>query len=246
MSCRNGCSSRTWNVSTRFEPLITVSNAQPIHLARPVQHLLDLLQGAAVRPQQRTIIALAGLPGSGKSTLAAALAQAVNAQAGPGSMVALGMDGFHLTRASLAQFPDPAAALRRRGAPWTFDPQALALRLQALRQRSTPVSWPAYEHSVHDPVEDALTISPDTPLVLVEGLYLLHHGHGWDMAGAFDERWFLDVPLDTAHERLARRHMATSGQSRVQAEARIAVNDRLNAEIVEASRARADWLVRDD
>jgi pantothenate kinase len=222
-----------------------MSSAQPPHLARPVQHLLDLLQRAAVRPQHRTLIALAGLPGAGKSTLAAALAQAVNAQAGPGSMVALGMDGFHLSRASLALFPDPAAALRRRGAPWTFDPQALARRLQALHQRNTAVSWPAYEHSVHDPVEDALTISPETPLVLVEGLYLLHQGHGWDVAGAFDERWFLDVPLTTACERLARRHMATSGQSLAQAEARIAVNDRLNAEIVDASRSGADWLIRE-
>lgn len=231
---------------TRFDAFNTLLSAQPAHLALPVQHLLDLLQRAAGRPQQRTLIALAGLPGAGKSTLAAALAQAVNDQAGPGSMVALGMDGFHLTRARLALFPDPVAALRRRGAPWTFDPQALTLHLQALRQRSKPVSWPAYEHSVHDPVEDALTISPDTPLVLVEGLYLLHQGHGWDMAGAFDERWFLDVPLATAHERLARRHMATSGQSRAQAEARIEVNDRLNADIVWASRAAADWLVRDE
>jgi pantothenate kinase len=226
--------------------LNTVPSAQPPDLARPVQHLLDLLQGAAGCPQQRTLIALAGLPGAGKSTLAAALAQAVNDQAGPGSMVALSMDGFHLTRARLSLFPDPVAALRRRGAPWTFDPQALSLRLQALRQRSKPVSWPAYEHSVHDPVEDALTISPDTPLVLVEGLYLLHQGHGWDMAGAFDERWFLDVPPATAHERLARRHMATSGQSRAQAEARIEVNDRLNAEIVWSSRGGADWLVAGD
>ena len=221
-------------------------SAQPAHLARPVQHLLDLLQRAAGRSQHRTLIALAGLPGAGKSTLAAALAQAVNDQAGPGSMVALSMDGFHLTRSSLALFPDPVAALRRRGAPWTFDPQALTLRLQALRHRSKPVSWPAYEHSVHDPVEDALTISAGTPLVLVEGLYLLYQGHGWDLAGAFDERWFLDVPPATAHERLVRRHMATSGQSRAQAEARIAVNDSLNAEIVSASRCAADWLVRDE
>jgi pantothenate kinase len=218
----------------------------PRQLDQPVQRLLDLLRLSATRPRQRTLIALAGLPGAGKSTLAAALARAVNTQAGPGSMVALGMDGFHLTRNRLAQFPDPAAALRRRGAPWTFDPQALALRLQALRQCDTPVRWPAYEHSVHDPVEDAVTITPDTALVLVEGLYLLHNDHGWDVAGAFDERWFLDVPLTTACERLALRHMATSDQSRAQAEARIAVNDRLNAEIVLASRSGADWLVRGD
>lgn len=228
----------------------SLPQADPPQLADPVRRLLDLLRLATSRPQQRILIALAGLPGSGKSTLAAALAKAVNAQAGPGAMVALGMDGFHLSRAALAQFPDPAAALRRRGAPWTFDPQALARQLQALRQPgaadSAAVDWPGFEHGVGDPVPAAVSVAPGTRLVLVEGLYLLHKDHGWDVAGAFDERWFLDVPLTTACERLAHRHMATSGQSRAQAEARIAVNDRLNAGIVLTTRSGADWLVAVD
>lgn len=224
--------------------------ADPPRLADPVARLLEMLGSAARRPQQRTLIALAGLPGSGKSTLAAAWTEAVNAQAGAGAMVALGMDGFHLSRAALARFPDPVAALRRRGAPWTFDPQALAAQLQALRQPCTadsaPVDWPGFEHGVGDPVEAAVSVAPSTRLVLVEGLYLLHKDHGWDVASAFDERWFLDVPLATACERLARRHMATSGQSRAQAEDRIEANDRRNAGIVLTSRSDADWLVTAD
>ncbi|MEO6322497.1 MAG: nucleoside triphosphate hydrolase [Polaromonas sp.] len=215
-------------------------------LLQPVQRLLDLLNA---NPSLRILIALAGLPGSGKSTVAAQWAEAVNARLGPGTMVALGMDGFHLSKATLADFPDPAAALARRGSPWTFDPQALALRLQALR--GTPdlaglvypsVSWPGFEHGLGDPVPDAVQVSPETRLVLVEGLYLLHGGDGWDLADAFDERWFLDVSLEVAMERLVLRHMAASSQDRAAAEARIAINDRLNAEIVKPSRNVADWL----
>jgi pantothenate kinase len=228
----------------------SLPQAEPPRLADPVRRLLEMLGSADRSPPQRTLIALAGLPGSGKSTLAAAWTQAVNAQAGPGAMVALGMDGFHLSRAALARFPDPVAALRRRGAPWTFDPQALARQLQALRQpgaaESAPVDWPGFEHGVGDPVEAALSVAPGTRLVLVEGLYLLHKDHGWDVASAFDERWFLDVPLTTACERLARRHMATSDQSLAQAQERIAVNDRLNAGIVLTTRSGADWLVAVD
>ncbi|MFM2275120.1 MAG: hypothetical protein RL211_992 [Pseudomonadota bacterium] len=165
-------------------------------------------------------------------------------------MVALGMDGFHLTREALDQFADPAAALRRRGSPWTFDPAALAARLKVLQEVSPgtdkpPVMWPAFEHGVGDPVEDALAITPMIRLVLLEGLYLLHRADGWNLAGLLDECWYLDVPMDVAMQRLTARHRATWNLTQAEAQARIAVNDRLNADIVLHSRQRADWLVAD-
>ena len=198
----------------------------------------------AAKPQRRIFIALAGLPGSGKSTVADQLAQAVNLEAGPGAMVALGMDGFHLTRAQLAQSPDPAAAFKRRGSPWTFDPQALAQRLRALRDPIGQTdSWPGFDHGLGDPVADAILVQPGTRLVLVEGLYLLHTGHDWNLAGLFDELWFLDVPMKVAMDRLVLRHMAANAQSREVALERLAANDQLNADIVAASRPAARWLV---
>jgi pantothenate kinase len=213
----------------------------PQPLPHPVHHLLQLL-GRPTDQRQRILIALAGLPGSGKSTIAAQLADAVNAQAGPGTAVALGMDGFHLTKAQLAQFADPVAALARRGSPWTFDTHALGERLQALRGPAA-VFWPGFEHGVGDPVPDAVRVVPSTRLLLIEGLYLLHKGHGWDLADQFDERWFLDVPMDVAMNRLITRHMRANGHSREVAEARVAGNDQLNAEIVWPSRLSAQWLV---
>ena len=214
-------------------------------LADPVDHLLKLLQASGSR---RTVIGLVGLPGSGKSTVAARLADEVNEQAGAGTMVALGMDGFHLTRAALAQFPDPAAALRRRGSPWTFAPAALAARLRLLREVSLekaapPVMWPGFEHGVGDPVDDAVAIAPSVRLVLLEGLYLLHRSDGWNLAGLMDECGYLDVPMDVAMQRLTARHMATWGLTQDEAVARIAVNDQLNALTVQASRPLADWSV---
>jgi pantothenate kinase len=215
-------------------------------LSRPIHHLLGLLAAAAA---PRILIGLAGFPGSGKSTVAARLADAVNSQTGDHTMVVLGMDGFHLTKATLATFPDPAAALARRGAPWTFDAPALATRLQALREVdgvAQYVSWPGFEHGVGDPVPDAVQVPPTTRLVLVEGLYLLHAGDGWGLSHLFDERWFLDVPLDVAMSRLVLRHMASGTPSRAQAQHRVDMNDRLNADIVQSSRARAQWLLVND
>lgn len=218
----------------------------PPLISQPVQHLLDLLHA---HPQRRTVVGLVGLPGSGKSTIATQLADAVNAQAGPRQMLALGMDGFHLPRATLAQMPDPAAALARRGSPWTFDPAGLAARLQALRGApllpgAAPVPWPAFEHNVGDPVENAVLVPPSARLVLVEGLYLLHRAHGWQLDGLFDTCWYLDVPMELALQRLVARHQAAWGFSAAQAQARVAENDQLNADIVLQSRERADGLVQ--
>ena len=211
-------------------------------MTEPLQTLLARLTLDA----PRALIALAGLPGSGKSTLAAYLAAEVNAIAGPGTMAALGMDGFHLPKAALRQMPDPEAAFARRGAPWTFDVPALVSRLHELRGAAgrSAVGWPGFQHEIGDPVEDALAVAPTTRLILVEGLYLLHSEDGWEeLCSLWDERWYLDTPMETAMERLTERHRTAWGLTRAEAERRVAANDRLNAEIVARTRSRADKRV---
>ncbi|MEO6292878.1 MAG: hypothetical protein ABIO88_09710 [Burkholderiaceae bacterium] len=209
----------------------------------PAGRLLQLMEADV---SKRILIGVVGLPGSGKSTLATKLVDAVNQHTGSQVAVALSMDGFHLTKAALAQFADPQAALARRGSPWTFDPARLAIKLQQLRETTdNTLSWPAFEHGVGDPVEDALLIPSDAKLIIVEGLYLLHRAHGWQLTGLLDECWYLDTPMDVAMQRLMNRHMAAWGLSSEQALARLAVNDRLNADIVNQTRGFADRLIQD-
>ncbi len=218
-------------------------------------HALDFHQAVArlchhaASGGARALIALAGVPGSGKSTLAARLAEAVNRRVSPHAMAALGMDGFHLPKAALRQMANPEEALARRGAPWTFDAAGLAARLALVRQSGGVVwcAWPDFQHGVGDPVERQNAVRPETRVILVEGLYLIHRADGWEaVAAAFDERWYLDTPLTLAMQRLARRHMASWSVTADQAEARIARNDRLNAEIVIASQPAAEWFLRGD
>src|SRR4051812_7202022 len=91
-----------WGIST-----IMIDPAHPTMLPplleQPVQRLVARLESAT----SRWVIGLAGMPGSGKTTLAARLAEAVNARTAPNTIVALGMDGFHFTKAELRQFPNP-------------------------------------------------------------------------------------------------------------------------------------------
>ena len=220
--------------------------AAPPMLHAPVNRLLELL---GREPGRRVLVGLAGLPGSGKSTLALRLEQEVNAAQGTQAMQALGMDGFHLTRSQLAAFPDPALGLARRGAPWTFDAAGFCAKLRALRLPAgdacpDAVLWPDFEHGVGDPVADAVAVATQVRLVLVEGLYLLHQADGWNLAGLFDEVWFLDAEPGLCEQRLVARHCRSWGLTEQQALARVAGNDRLNAALVLGHRSRADFLVQ--
>ena len=214
----------------------------PPVLAQP----LDYVGTALNSPSTRLLIGLVGVPGAGKTTLAAQWATHLNAAHGAGTAVALGMDGFHLTKARLAQFPDPVAAFARRGAPWTFDAAGFVAALQRVRQSADvcAATWPGFEHAIGDPIADATTIPAATRIVIVEGLYLLHVDDGWEQVrDQLDACWYLDTPLPVAMDRLAQRHMQAWGFTRQQADERIATNDGLNAQLVADSAVRADYLV---
>lgn len=212
----------------------------------PVQSAAAWLHAQGIGRARRVLVALAGVPGAGKTTVAGEIAAAFNAAAPPGAgtLVALGMDGFHLPRAALRRMPDPEIAFARRGAPWTFDPRSMAERLAALRDAQVPVTWPGFAHDVGDPIEAAHVVPPEIRVVLVEGLYVLLDDGPWrDVSACFDLRWFLEVSREVARERLIRRHMAAWQIDRRAATQRADSNDALNAEVVLASRARADALL---
>lgn len=208
-----------------------------------VQDTAVWLHDLTRRRHERTLIALAGLPGAGKTMLAARIASEVNAQPGGPRMIGLGMDGFHLTRAELLrQHGEPG--MTRRGAPWTFDPAALRERLDELRDGRAAVGWPGFRHDIGDPEPDAQQVSPDTRVVLIEGLYLLLDDGPWrEVSEAFDLRMYLDVPADEARRRLIARHMQAWNLDREAATRRVERNDDLNAEIVARTRPRADVLL---
>jgi pantothenate kinase len=178
------------------------------------------------------MIALAGVPGSGKSTIARAVAALA-----PDSVV-VPMDGYHLPRAALT-----ADGLARRGAPDTFDPDAMRADLSALRRSGTGL-FPAFDHAAQDPEPGAIVVPPGTRLVIVEGLYLLLRA--WRMADLFDLTVFLDCDLETAMQRVADRHL-TCGLAATPDEAhhRAQSNDRRNALTIldDGCRDRAEVVI---
>ncbi|KAE8147120.1 P-loop containing nucleoside triphosphate hydrolase protein [Aspergillus avenaceus] len=194
----------------------------------------------------RLLIAVSGIPGSGKTELASMMANRINQLYStqhpslPPVATAVPMDGYHLTRAQLAQMPDPAYAVARRGAAFTFDGGKFLQLVQALREQLTPETQslyaPSFDHAVKDPVDDDIVIPATRRVVFFEGNYLSLNKEPWSQAAQLmDEIWFVDVDFEVARKRLIRRHVkAGIVKDEAEADKRAMENDLVNGrEIVD-------------
>ncbi len=217
----------------------------------PYQHIPDAEQAIEkiqnhLQQDKRRLIALAGGPGSGKSTFANYLAEHFNAQR-PSQVVCLSMDGFHLPKQTLRNLPNADEAFTRRGAAWTFDHHKFSQYVAKIAEayQTQDCQWPSFDHALGDPIDNQLSVPQQTKVILIEGLYLFLPEVDWQKASDYyHERWFLDIPLPTAIERLALRHQTVWGLSYQQAMSRIQQNDALNAEQVAQTKEYADWLIQ--
>jgi hypothetical protein len=121
-------------------------------------------------PGRPFLVGIVGIPGSGKSTSAEVLA----ALLGEDRALVCPMDGFHIPLAQLAEFPNSADAIYRRGAPDTFDAKGLFKALMHIAHGDEPeVSIPGFDHAVGDPTPDQHIFKRDSHrIVLCEGLYV--------------------------------------------------------------------------
>lgn len=205
-------------------------------------------------PGERVLIAISGIPGSGKTTLAQAVSDKVNDIERKNNEDALSgvipMDGYHYYRSQLAAMPDPATAIHRRGAAFTFDAVRFhhlvtLLRRPGKEQDGAIVYAPSFDHALKDPVEDDIAISPRTRILLFEGLYLSLNREPWDAtARLMDELWFVEARREVAHARLVKRHVASGiVEDEAAAEYRIASTDSLNADDILANRLPVQELI---
>ncbi len=189
----------------------------------------------------RAMLGIAGSPGSGKTTLAAALTRALRAVLGEGTVAHVPMDGFHLADVELERL----GRRGRKGAPDTFDHAGYAALLRRLRAAPPETVYaPAFDRDVEQPVAGSIPVFAACRLVVSEGNYLLLDDPDWHAARAeLDEVWFVEVDEAVRYERLVARHVEF-GKSPEFARHWVEVTDVPNARLVDASRQRADLLVR--
>jgi pantothenate kinase len=186
---------------------------------------------------ERRILGLVGAPGAGKSTLANALALQW-----PNAIQVVPMDGFHLANVELERL----GRKQRKGAPDTFDAFGFIALLQRLRvQTANEVVYaPSYERTLEEGVAGAIAVQPSTPLIVVEGNYLLLSDSPWNQVQALlDETWFVDVPQDLRIGRLTQRHQQF-GRNAKDAADWVQHTDEPNARRIEAERVKADVMFR--
>ena len=99
------------------------------------------------------LVAIVGVPGSGKSASSLIIQNELE-KMGVNAMI-MPHNGYHYPLSYLKIFPDADDLIYRRGAPDTFDAQALLRNLRRVKEGEEEViKLPAFDHFKGDPVPD--------------------------------------------------------------------------------------------
>ncbi len=180
---------------------------------------------------RRMIIFLAAPPGVGKSTLTLMLERLSNTDEELVPLQALGLDGFHypntyLNTHSVEREGKLIPMSSIKGSPETFSVDKLIGKLTDIRKND--VRWPIYDRSIHDIVEEIVTVRKN--LIILEGNWLLLGEDRWQNVRSFaDYSLFISAEPADLKERLIRRKMA-GGSTMEAAKKFYQKSDKLNVE----------------
>jgi pantothenate kinase len=113
-----------------------------------------------------------------------------------------------------------------------------------LRAGGEVVYAPEFRREIEEPINAAVAVPPDVPLVVTEGNYLLVDEGPWaEVRELLDEAWYVVQDEEARLRLLIARHIAF-GKAPDHAREWVLRSDQRNAELIETTRGRADALVR--
>ena len=225
----------------QIDAAFSAGNTEEIFV--PLLYQLSSLQKEKGR---RILVLLAAPPAVGKSTLSVYLEKLSREREGLVPLQAVGMDGFHrfnreLSGKTAIRDGKKVKLSEIKGAPETYDLPRLETAVQRLLTEAV-CSWPLYDRSIHDPVEDAVRIREE--IILLEGNYLLLDAPHWrDLRHYADYTVRILAEEETVRERLIQRK-AASGITREAAEACVDFSDLYNVRNVMTHFLPADLTLR--
>ncbi|MCV6822961.1 MULTISPECIES: nucleoside triphosphate hydrolase [Halocynthiibacter] len=206
-------------------------------IERDVQRVCELISSLK-QDGARTIVAIAGPPASGKSTLAEAVVRSLNAQAASEIPAAelVPMDGYHLDNRILKA----RGLLARKGAPETFDAAGFCDAIKRLQSTEKELFFPIFDRQLDLSIANAIAIHQETPIIVVEGNYLLLKSDPWkSLANVYSATVFVSPTLEVLENRLIQRWIEHGFDSPT-ALKRAKMNDLPNAALVVNNSVAAD------
>ena len=192
--------------------------------------------------KKRILIAISGPPGSGKTTLAETLVDKLNQNSKnfiPHAAL-IPMDGFHLDNDLLRD----QGLLERKGSPETFDASGFCEAIEKATHCDEISFYPQFDRDQDKVIDNAIEIHPKTPVIVIEGNYLLLNYEPWaQLQRHFDATIFISPEIETLQKRLLNRWI-DNGLSHEQASLRVQHNDLPNAHHVFNHSRRADLLLK--
>lgn len=206
-------------------------------LEQDVELICDLIR-SKLSSDSRTIIGIAGPPASGKSTLAEAVVHSLNAeQVDPVPFASLlPMDGYHLDNRLL----ESRGLLARKGAPETFNAAGFCEAVKRLSTATRETFHPKFDRQMDLAIANSISIHPNTPVVVVEGNYLLLNTAPWStLRNVFAATVFVSPSIEELQSRLKQRWLK-HGLDPTSAAQRTEGNDMPNAKLVLGESCDAD------
>ena len=103
---------------------------------------------------------------------------------------------------------------------------------------------PAFDRRLEEPVAGSIAVDADVRYVVTEGNYLLHDVAPWpSIRAVLDAVWFLDPGEEIRVNRLVRRHIQFGRTPNAALKRATTGSDAINAELIAATRHRADLVV---